>query len=84
MAAGTPVVGFGAGGVPEMIEDQRNGWLCAPGDQIGLARKLRDALTCTNLSSFSLAAQQSVRDRFGVESFVERHLKIYRRMTIGS
>jgi len=84
MAAGTPVVSFGAGGIPEMIEDQRNGWLCAPGDQIGLARKLRDALSCKRLGLFGLAAQQAVREQFGVESFVERHVEIYKEMIIGS
>jgi hypothetical protein len=31
-----PGRGFGAGGVPEMVEDEQNGWLCAPGDQRGL------------------------------------------------
>jgi glycosyltransferase involved in cell wall biosynthesis len=84
MAAGTPVVGFGAGGVPEMVEDERNGWLCAPGDQRGLDRKLRAALSCKNLAQFGLAAQQSVREQFGVKSFVARHLEIYERMSIGS
>jgi len=84
MAAGTPVVGFGAGGVPEMVEDERNGWLCAPGDQMGLDRKLRAALSSKSLAQFGLAAQQSVRELFGVESFVERHLEIYKRMSIGS
>jgi glycosyltransferase involved in cell wall biosynthesis len=81
MAAGTPVVGFGAGGVPEMVEDERNGWLCVPGDQMGLARKLRHALLCKNLTVFSLAAQQAVREKFGVGSFVERHVEIYKGMS---
>ena len=82
MAARTPVVGFAAGGVPEMVEDQRNGWLCVPGDHNGLARKLRDAFSRKDLRLFGLAAQESVREKFGIESFVERHLDMYKGMTI--
>jgi len=80
MAAGTPVVGFGAGGVPEMVKDQSTGWLCAPGDYIGLARKLREAICCKNVAAVGLAAQQAVREQFGVKSFVERHVRVYERM----
>jgi glycosyltransferase involved in cell wall biosynthesis len=77
MAAGTPVVGFAAGGVPEMVDDQRTGWLCPPGDQLGLNVKLRDALTDGNLSEFGRAARESVRERFDIDAFGKRHLELY-------
>ena len=77
MAAGTPVVGFAAGGVPEMVDDQRTGWLCPPGDQLGLNEKLRDALTGEKVSEFGKAAQESMRERFDIDAFGNRHLELY-------
>ena len=77
MAAGTPVVGFATGGIPEMVDDRRTGWLCRPGDQLGLNEKLRDALTGDSLLEFGKAAQVSVRERFDFDAFGNRHLELY-------
>ena len=77
MAAGTPVVGFAAGGIPEMVDDQRTGWLCRPGDQLGLNEKLRVALTGDNLSEFGKAARESVRERFDFDAFGNKHMELY-------
>jgi glycosyltransferase involved in cell wall biosynthesis len=38
LACGTPVIGFEAGGIPELIEDGRTGLLAATGDGRALAR----------------------------------------------
>jgi glycosyltransferase involved in cell wall biosynthesis len=43
-AAATPVIGARIGGIPEMIEEGRTGWLFPPGDSAALADCLRDAL----------------------------------------
>ena len=44
LACGTPVVGFHTGGIPDMIEHKRTGWLVSPGDAAGLADGIRWAL----------------------------------------
>lgn len=44
-ACGTPVVAFAAGGVPELIENGRTGFLARPYDASALAAVLCDALT---------------------------------------
>ena len=77
LAAGTPVVGFAAGGVPEMVDHERNGWLCAPGDQLSLNQNLRTALTGDQLAGFGAAARRSVHERFDVNTFGQRHLDLY-------
>jgi len=41
-AVGTPVIASRIGGLPEIIEDGRNGRLFAPGDWRGLADLLRE------------------------------------------
>lgn len=47
LAVGTPAVVSSVAGVPELVEDGRNGWLVAPGDEAGLAAALRAVLTAT-------------------------------------
>jgi glycosyltransferase involved in cell wall biosynthesis len=41
MASGTPVVGSGVGGIPDMVEDGVTGFLVPPGDEKIIAGKLR-------------------------------------------
>jgi len=72
MAVGLPVVGYGGGGVPEMVVAGETGLLCAPGDLEALA------------SAFArLGGDPGLRRRLGAagaaraaEHFsVERHLE---------
>lgn len=41
LACGTPVAGFDIGGMPDMIEHRKTGWLAARGDVRGLADAVR-------------------------------------------
>jgi glycosyltransferase involved in cell wall biosynthesis len=40
LACGIPVIGTGVGGIPEIIEDNKSGFLIRPDDPIGLSKKL--------------------------------------------
>ncbi len=40
MATGKPVISTSVGGVPELVEDEINGFLCPPGDASLLAKKI--------------------------------------------
>ncbi len=44
LACGTPVVGFDAGGIPDMVRPGETGWLVPTGDSAALADAVRDAL----------------------------------------
>jgi glycosyltransferase involved in cell wall biosynthesis len=41
MAYGCPIVATTVGGIPELIEDGVNGYLCPPGNAVSLAQRLR-------------------------------------------
>jgi len=44
MACGTPVAGFDAGGIPDMVRPGQTGWLAPVGDVEALAARIREAL----------------------------------------
>jgi len=54
MAVGRPVVAYGCGGVPEMIDEGETGFMVEPGDREGLAERM-----------VRLARDQELRFRFG-------------------
>ncbi len=80
LAAGTAVVGFAAGGVPEMVDHGRTGWLCPIGDQLALNQNLREALTCDALADYGAAARRTVSERYNMDVFGQRHLDLYEEM----
>ena len=65
MALGLPVLAARVFGLPELIDDGRNGWLCEPRDTASLARGLERALTLDE------RARQEVTREARLE--VERH-----------
>ena len=78
LAAGTPVVGFSAGGVTEMVDHGRTGWLCPVGDQLALNQNLRDALTGDQLEQYGEAARNAIREKFNMDVFGQTHLQLYK------
>lgn len=82
MAAGTPIVGFASGGIPEMVDNMRSGWLCAPGDQAGLNANLRHALIGGRTLKFGHDARRLVRERFDFDAFGQMHLQMYERVSM--
>jgi glycosyltransferase involved in cell wall biosynthesis len=54
MATGLPVITTRVGGIPEIVEHERSGFLVAPGDEVAVARSLRE-----------LAGSPELRGRMG-------------------
>jgi glycosyltransferase involved in cell wall biosynthesis len=77
MAAGTPVVGFRTGGVPEMVAQGTEGYLVPQRDGEGLAKGLREALTSQRAAAWGRAARQRIEKDFSQRLFFERHLQLY-------
>ncbi|MFN2384412.1 MAG: glycosyltransferase [Gemmatimonadota bacterium] len=78
MAAGVPVAATAAGGIPEMIDQERTGLLAPIGDAAALAaavdRLLDDPALAARLAA---AARERVRD-FDIARIVERTEAVYR------
>jgi N-acetyl-alpha-D-glucosaminyl L-malate synthase BshA len=80
MASGVPVLGYHAGGLPEVVTDGVTGCLREVGDVDGIARAgialLQDA---DAWNAMSTAAAADARARFSLESVVAQYESLYER-----
>jgi N-acetyl-alpha-D-glucosaminyl L-malate synthase BshA len=78
MSCGLPVVATRVGGLPEVIEHGRTGFLHALGDEAGLAASVRDLLEDRTLHArIAAAARASVVDRFDEDRIVPMYEALY-------
>jgi L-malate glycosyltransferase len=78
MACGVPCIGTNVGGIPEVIEDGVNGFICEVGDIDMIADRalslLKDPIT---YESFSNQSVQAVQEKFNANLIVQQYEKIY-------
>ena len=80
MASAVPVVACAVGGIPEVLEDGRTGWLVTPQDTAALIERLRHLATHPDTARrVGLAAQADVQKRWSIKAMVEPHEILYRR-----
>ncbi len=80
LAASTPVVAFGSGGVPELIEHGASGWLAPPEDVDALAAGLRQSRKKGVAKGWGHAARSDAERRFGLDAFTNKHKAVYKRL----
>jgi glycosyltransferase involved in cell wall biosynthesis len=78
LSSGLPVVTTNVGGIPETIEDGKNGFLCEPFN----AKQLSDrVLFCLEhpaaASEMAFLARKTIEDRFDWRFIVKKVLKVY-------
>jgi len=79
MAAGKAVVASSVGGIPDILEDGKNGILVAPADEKALAAGIERVLSSPQLSaSLGEAARRLVENEFTIERMVDRTKEVYR------
>jgi len=80
-ACGTPVLAFAVGGIPEMVEKGRTGFLCQPVSAATLGQGLKEALSNpARLAGMSEACRQASHDS-GLREKFETLWKEIRRIT---
>jgi len=78
MAAGLPVVAVRVGGVAELVEDQRTGYLCDQEDWPEFRRALKKVLMNRSLRGrLGAAARQRASQLFHPEVVARQHLRVY-------
>ncbi|MBS4173254.1 N-acetyl-alpha-D-glucosaminyl L-malate synthase BshA [Bacillus sp. FJAT-49736] len=78
MACGVPCIGTNIGGIPEVIQDGKNGYICEVGDIEAIAEKALLLLKDPILHDvFSNNAMESVKEDFMSRKIVDQYEEIY-------
>lgn len=78
MACGLPDLASRIGGIPEFIEDGRNGFLFTPGDHSELARQIRRLQEDRDLHRrMGAEARSIVIERYSTQTLLSGHLRLY-------
>jgi glycosyltransferase involved in cell wall biosynthesis len=81
MAHGLPVVAFGRGGIPEVVEDGRNGLLVKELDPGALAAAIARLLSNpAEARRLGEAARETISSRFSADQMVDATLNLYQRL----
>ena len=77
MAAGLPLVGTKVGGIPELIKDGINGYLCTPADPADLAKSI-NGLLARDFKAMGHNSRKMVEEQFDWQQIAEKTLGAYR------
>lgn len=78
MAYGVPVVASRVGGIPDLIEDGKTGFLVAPKDPEELAHAVETILTDkSKQDAFVSAARKKLKNEFSIAMMLEKTIKLY-------
>jgi len=84
MSSGLPVVATEVGGIPEIVDDGRNGFLVSPNSPEELAEKILELNSDRELRlRMGAAARRTVLERFTADKVVPQYEEIYRRVVSG-
>ena len=79
-ALGKPVVGATIGGIPELVDEGKDGFLFTSGDEESLVKSLNKMIECKNeFPIMGKNARKKAENLFGPKAHVERIEQIYKR-----
>ncbi len=82
MASGRPVIGSNIGGIPELVEDWKTGFLVEPGNPNQIAEKVIQILSDEKLlREMAVNARKRVEEKLKVENHVNNILRIYKSLS---
>lgn len=77
MACGVPCIGFNVGGIPEMIDHQKNGYVARFRDSADLAKGIRWILFDADYDALSKCARRKIVDSYSLQSVAMRYVEVY-------
>lgn len=80
MACSVPCVGFDVGGIPEMIDHRRNGYVAKFRDSDDLAEGIRWVLNEADHDELSRQAIEEVHQNYSEASVARRYIEIYQKV----
>lgn len=80
-AAGVPIVASRVGGIPEIVQDNVNGYLIDVGDRRAIMRRVIELLADPEkVEHLGSAGRMIVRSRFSIDAMVKGNLAVYSQM----
>ncbi|MBE0688786.1 MAG: glycosyltransferase, partial [Anaerolineae bacterium] len=76
MLCGTPAIGSGVGGIPDVVQDGVNGYLVPPGDVDALANRLVEVLNDPEIEAMGVRARAFAEAFFSPEAYVEGYRRL--------
>lgn len=77
-AAGIPIVGANAGGIPEIVHNRKNGLLVEPGNTEQMFEAIKILLEDKALTrQYGNAGKELVRQLFSVDKMVDSYIRLY-------
>jgi glycosyltransferase involved in cell wall biosynthesis len=76
LACGTPCVAFEIGGIPDIIESGRNGYLASPFDTGALAEGIETVIE--SKKRLSETARTTAENRFDITNTAQEYVQLYR------
>ena len=77
MASGLPVVGVRAGALPELIKNNKNGYLCKPDDEAAMARYIAKIATDKKLRNKLAGGSKEIIKKHDINYTLSRMEEIY-------
>jgi glycosyltransferase involved in cell wall biosynthesis len=78
MACELPVIGLSSGGVPEIIQNDINGFLAPPDNHVELAKRINWIINDRKRGSkFGIEGRKMVRQKFSLNRMTEETMKVY-------
>lgn len=80
LSCGTPVLAFGVGGIPEMVQNGKTGWVIEPGDSEGLFQAAQAFMTqsAEERRHMATAARAFAQSTYAHEAVLEQYQALYR------
>ena len=77
MATETAMIGYATGGIPEVVEHERTGYLARKGDVTDVIRGLQQALIGRQAMEWGREARRVVERQYTHEQFLLKHIELY-------
>jgi glycosyltransferase involved in cell wall biosynthesis len=82
LSCGTPVVAFNTGGIPDMIQHRKNGYLADYKSSEDLAKGIYEILFESNINKMSETARNFVLTNFSEKVIAQKHFDLYNELLI--